>query len=139
MKQVGKVVATDGDDAAIVVLAHELGHAISNRTMQAEDKIEREAMADCVAGAVSKMASGAGHLEAGDLKEARAELARGGTPDPDQLSPVISSMIISSGHWYNHGSAATRLRNFDLGYGKGLNACAAVNPTPMPGLSFPQK
>jgi predicted metalloprotease len=137
MKQASKAVGTDGDYAAIVILAHELGHAISYRTMRAADKLEREAMADCVAGAVSKMAENRGHLEAGDLKEARAELASGGTRDPDELSPVISSMIISSGHWDNHGSATTRLRNFDMGYKGGLDACPKASPSPMPQLTLP--
>ena len=137
MKQTGKAVGSDGDYGALVIVAHELGHAISNRTMQAEGKLEREAMADCVAGAISKMAENAGHLEPGDLKEARAELASGGTRDPDEMSPVLSSLIISAGHWDNHGSAATRLRNFDLGHERGLEACASAAPTPLPGLRLP--
>jgi hypothetical protein len=64
------------------------------------------------------------------MKEARIELASGGTPDPDQLSEVMSALMISSGHWDNHSSPAMRLRNFDWGYAKGVSAWSTVSPKP---------
>ena len=102
MKRVGKRLGTDGDMAAIVILAHEWGHAVQRLTGASNPNDEaNELQADLLAGAFTRFSARQGLLERGDLEEAEMVLADGG----DCI--------------YSHGSPAQRMGSFLLGYQNG--------------------
>jgi predicted metalloprotease len=127
MKQASIALGTDGDYAPIVILAHEMGHAVAY--IMGTDFVfsyPREALADCLAGVVTNEAKKAGNLEAGDLEEGLWALNDGGD------GPNTS--IISD---HAHGKGPDRQKAFLIGFRGGLSACddgiakklAAIRPT----------
>jgi predicted metalloprotease len=123
MKTVGRALHSDGDYAPITILAHEMGHAADRyiaRTAlpdfrwEAVPSYQNEAEADCFAGAVTRMAEKAGHLDAHDLDEAKQVLFIGGdSPSVGRTGGVA------------HGTAALRWNNFERGYRQGATGCIA--------------
>jgi predicted metalloprotease len=69
---------TDGEYAPLVVIAHELGHAVQHQLrIDNELTIDGENTADCVAGALTREVASAGSLDAGNLREALVMLGSG--------------------------------------------------------------
>lgn len=115
-----------GAAGVIVVLAHEMGHAVQSRlgvdTAQAADPgryptILLEAMSDCYAGAA--LAHFAGHPVPGigPVDRDTALLALVGFRDPVGIGPSDASA---------HGNAFDRVSAFQDGYTGGPSTCAAM-------------
>jgi len=114
MKAAGDYLSTDGDYAPIVILAHEWGHAVQAQLDSASFiGLFRENMADCLAGAITQQAAFDRYLDRGDLEEARYALVRGG--DAPGKTWIFDKDA--------HGSAATRVGEFNKGYQGGVRAC----------------
>jgi predicted metalloprotease len=116
---------TDGDMAAIGVIAHEMGHAVVSQ-LGADSRIpyENEAAADCLAGAFTQESARDGSLEAGDLDEAFFGLAAAGDPIPQLTgNRRVDSRIITRASLMGHGTREQRLANFRAGYERGAGAC----------------
>jgi predicted metalloprotease len=64
-------VGTDGDMAAVGIIAHEMGHAVAMQLGHASrNSYENESTADCLAGAFTQQADKDGQIEPGDIDEA---------------------------------------------------------------------
>lgn len=114
MKAAGGYLGADGDYAPIVILAHEWGHAVQAQLDAASIiGLFRENMADCLAGAITKQAAFDRYLDRGDLEEARYALVLGG--DAPGKTWIFDKNA--------HGSAATRVGEFNKGYQGGVRAC----------------
>jgi predicted metalloprotease len=118
-----------GDAAVVIVLAHEMGHAVQNRmgiTPEAERRqpqrfptILTEAMADCFAGAFVKWVNDgkSEHLDIGS----------------DTLDSALGALITfrdpvgtSANDQSAHGNAFDRVSAFQDGYQQGVKFCAAM-------------
>jgi predicted metalloprotease len=118
---------TDGDMAAIGVIAHEMGHAVVTQ-LRADSPIpyENEAAADCLAGVFTKESERDGTLEPGDLDEAFFGLAAAGDPTPELTgNRRIDARILTRASLLGHGTRAQRLANFRSGYERGAGACVS--------------
>ncbi|HET9799307.1 MAG TPA: neutral zinc metallopeptidase [Gemmatimonadaceae bacterium] len=116
---------TDGDMAAIGVIAHEMGHAVVVQ-LGASSRIpyENEAAADCLAGAFTEESARDGSLEPGDLEEAFFGLAAAGDPTPELTGDRrIDARILTRASLVGHGSREQRLENFRAGYSRGAGVC----------------
>jgi len=116
---------TDGDMAAIGVVAHEMGHAVVSQ-LRADSPIpyENEAAADCLAGAFTRESQHDGSLEAGDLEEAFFGLAAAGDPPPELTgNRRIDARITARASLLGHGTREQRLSNFRSGFERGAGAC----------------
>lgn len=118
-----------GDASVIVVLAHEIGHAVHHRIGVASEQggqqggnpsILLEAMADCYAGAVMR------HI--GDGQAARLRIR------PDQLDRALSALVtfrdpvgtpVDSAT--AHGNGFDRVSSFQDGYEQGPQRCAGFS------------
>ncbi|KOX16217.1 metalloprotease-like protein [Saccharothrix sp. NRRL B-16348] len=119
-----------GDAAVVIVLAHEMGHAVQNRmgiTPEAERRepqrfptILTEAMADCFAGAFIKWVNDdkSEHLDIGS----------------DTLDSALGALITfrdpvgtSASDRSAHGNAFDRVSAFQDGYQQGTKFCAAMS------------
>ncbi len=119
-----------GDAAVVIVLAHEMGHAVQNRmgiTPEAERRqpqrfptILTEAMADCFAGSFVKWVND-GKSEHLDIGSDTLDAALGALitfRDPVGTSPTDRSA---------HGNAFDRVSAFQDGYQQGTDFCAAMS------------
>ncbi|MFJ6672191.1 neutral zinc metallopeptidase [Actinosynnema sp. NPDC091369] len=119
-----------GDAAVVIVLAHEMGHAVQNRmgiTPEAERRepqrfptILTEAMADCFAGAFIKWVND-GKSEHLDIGSDTLDSALGALitfRDPVGTSPSDRSA---------HGNAFDRVSAFQDGYQQGTEFCGAMS------------
>ena len=116
---------TDGDMAAIGVIAHEMGHAVVTQ-LGADSRVpyENEAAADCLAGAFTQESAHDGALEAGDLDEAFFGLAAAGDPTPQLTGDRrLDRRIVLRASLLGHGTRDQRLSNFRAGYDGGAGAC----------------
>jgi uncharacterized protein len=116
---------TDGDMAAIGVIAHEMGHAVVTQ-LGADSRIpyENEAAADCLAGAFTQQSAREGSLEPGDLDEAFFGLAAAGDPTPQLTGDRRTDRrIVTRASLLGHGTREQRLANFRAGYDGGAGAC----------------
>lgn len=105
MKRIGKRLGTDGDMAAIVILAHEWGHAVQRLTgVRNASQEVNELQADWLAGSFARFSYYQGVLEKGDLEEAQMVLADGGDCRD------------------SHGAPAARVNSFLLGFQNGEEA-----------------
>ncbi len=119
-----------GDAAVVVVLAHEMGHAVQSRTSPTADMARRdpdryptiliETMADCYSGAfVRSVADGkAPHLR---ITSAQLDKAIGA------LATFRDPVGTSSAEDGAHGDAFDRVSAFQDGYQQGAKLCAGMS------------
>ncbi len=124
-KAAAQQLGTDGDMAAVGVIAHEMGHAVAMQ-LGADSPIpyENEAAADCLAGAFARSAQADGSLEQGDLEEAFYGMAAAGDPTPEYTGDRrVDRRTVVRMAMMGHGTRAQRLANFRAGLGGGAGAC----------------
>ena len=119
---------TDGDMAAVGIIAHEMGHAVAMQLGETSRiPYENEARADCLAGAFTQQTSKDGSLEKGDLEEAFFGLAAAGDPTPEFTGyERIDARIARRAQIMGHGTREQRLANFKAGFNGGARACLAA-------------
>jgi predicted metalloprotease len=123
---------TDGDYAAIVVAAHEYGHAVAAQLNIAfpnagqMETFDNEQVADCFAGVITRQAKRDGALEAGDFEEGVLSLEFAGDDHGSGVntSDLISRLIFTS-KGLSHGLSDNREAAFVQGYYIGPEACSA--------------
>lgn len=124
-KAAAEQLGTDGDMAAVGIIAHEMGHAV--QTQLGEDSnipYENEATADCLAGAFTNQSEKDGSLETGDLDEVFFGLAAAGDPAPQPTgSRRMDSQNALRARYLGHGTREQRLANFTVGYKHGAGGC----------------
>ena len=124
-KHAAHVLGTDGDMAAVGVIAHEVGHAVAIQ-LGHESRIsyQNEAAADCLAGAFARHADSNGALERGDLDEAFFGMANAGDPEPELTGDErMDRRILARAALVGHGTRDQRMANFRGGYENGAGAC----------------
>ena len=119
---------TDGDMAAVGIIAHEMGHAVAMQLGETSRiPYENEAKADCLAGAFTQQTSKDGSLEKGDLEEAFFGLAAAGDPTPEFTGyEQIDARIARRAQIMGHGTREQRLANFKTGFNGGPRACLSA-------------
>jgi hypothetical protein len=124
-KLTGYALGTDGDMAAVGIIAHEMGHAVAMQLgFRSRVTYENEAVADCLAGAFTKQAGADGSLETGDIDEAFHAMAAAGDPElrpsgDRRLDRRRAAVLARSGH----GTRDQRMQNFRSGLLGGGAAC----------------
>lgn len=124
-KLASRALGTDGDMAAIGVVAHEMGHAVAMQLgYRSRDSYENESTADCLAGAFAAQSQRDGNLEAGDIDEAFFGMSMAGDPT---LEPTGNRRIDAIRHArlerQSHGTKEQRMANFRTGLDGGAGAC----------------
>jgi predicted metalloprotease len=124
-KLTGHALGTDGDMAAVGIIAHEMGHAVAMQLgLRSQSTYENEAVADCLAGAFVKQAQKDGSLEDGDLDEAFHAMAAAGDPElrptGDRRLDRRRAAVLAR---YGHGTQEQRMQNFRDGLEGGGGAC----------------
>jgi predicted metalloprotease len=124
-KEAARDLGTDGDMAAVGIIAHEMGHAVATQ-LGADSPVpyDNEAAADCLAGAFTQRSARNGSLEPGDLDEAFHGLAAAGDPTPQLTgNRRVDARITYRAALLGHGTREQRLANFRAGYEHGAGAC----------------
>jgi predicted metalloprotease len=124
-KEAARALGTDGDMAAVGIIAHEMGHAVAMQ-LGADSPVPyyNEATADCLAGAFTNRSARDGSLEPGDLDEAFHGLAAAGDPTPQLTgNRRIDARITYRAALMGHGTREQRLANFTAGYEGGAEVC----------------
>jgi predicted metalloprotease len=124
-KEAARDLGTDGDMAAVGIIAHEMGHAVAMQ-LGADSPVPyyNEAAADCLVGAFTQRSEHDGSLEPGDLDEAFHGLAAAGDPTPQLTgNRRIDARISQRAALMGHGTREQRLANFRTGYERGASAC----------------
>jgi predicted metalloprotease len=124
-KAAAENLGTDGDMAAVGIIAHEMGHAVAMQ-LGAMSRIphENEATADCLAGAFTQHAQNDGSLEKGDLEEAFFGMAAAGDPTPEYTGNArVDRRIAIRAEYLGHGTRDQRLASFKAGFNGGPGAC----------------
>lgn len=116
---------TDGDMAAVGVIAHEMGHAVAIQLgYSSPAAYDNEATADCLAGAFARHADHNGSLEAGDVEEAFFGMAAAADPTPELTgNRRIDRRILTRIAVMGHGTREQRMQNFRAGLESGGGAC----------------
>jgi predicted metalloprotease len=124
-KRAAQALGTDGDMAAVGIIAHEMGHAVAAQLGQdSYVPYENESAADCLAGAFTQKTAKDGSLEKGDLEEEFFGLAAAGDPTPRLTgNRRIDARIEFRAAMMGHGTREQRLSNFKAGYDGGAGAC----------------
>ena len=124
-KAAGRQLGTDGDMAAVGIVAHEMGHAVSIQLgYRSRSVYAMEATADCLAGAFTEYAERDGSLEPGDIEEAFFGMAAAGDPEPELTGDSrIDRRILRNASVMGHGTRAQRTANFRRGLEGGPGAC----------------
>ena len=124
-KAAAQSLGTDGDMAAVGIIAHEMGHAAAMQLGEtSEIPYENEAVADCLAGAFALQSQKDGSLEKGDLEEAFFGLAAAGDPTPQFTgNRRIDRQIALRAQYLGHGTRDQRLANFNQGFKGGVGSC----------------
>jgi predicted metalloprotease len=124
-KEAALDLGTDGDMAAVGIIAHEMGHAVALQLgVDSPVPYYNEATADCLAGAFTQRSARDGSLEPGDLDEAFHGLASAGDPTPQLTgNRRIDQRITSRAAMMGHGTREQRLANFRNGYERGADVC----------------
>ena len=124
-KNAAREVGTDGDMAAVGIVAHEMGHAVAIQLGYASRyTYQNESVADCLAGAFALQADRDGSLEEGDLEEAFYGMASAADPTP-RLSgnERTDRRILRAARLMGHGTREQRTANFQRGLDGGPGAC----------------
>jgi predicted metalloprotease len=124
-KDAARDLGTDGDMAAVGIIAHEMGHAVAMQ-LGADSPVPyyNEATADCLAGVFTQRSAQNGSLEPGDLDEAFHGLAAAGDPTPRLTgNRRVDARISYRAALMGHGTREQRLANFRTGYEHGAGAC----------------
>ena len=116
---------SDGDMAAVGIIAHEMGHAVAIQLgYHSRVTYANESTADCLAGAFTKQAQRDGSLEEGDLDEAFFGMAAAGDPTPELTGDRrIDRRILRAAALMGHGTREQRMANFRQGLEGGAGAC----------------
>ena len=124
-KAAANALGTDGDMAAVGIIAHEMGHAVAMQLgHEFRDSYSNEATADCLAGAFAQHAQKAGELEKGDIDEAFYGMSLSGDPTPQPTgNRRLDRMIQASLARNSHGTRDQRMQNFKSGLDGGPRAC----------------
>ncbi len=124
-KLAGRELGTDGDMAAVGIIAHEMGHAVSIQLgFHSPSVYAMEATADCLAGAFADHARNDGSLEPGDIEEAFFGMAAAGDPEPELTGDSrVDRRILRVASTMGHGTRVQRTQNFKLGLDHGPDAC----------------
>jgi len=124
-KAAANQLGTDGDMAAVGIIAHEMGHAVAIQLgFRSRTTYANEATADCLAGAFAQEAQRDGSLEKGDLEEALFGMAAAGDPTPqltgdERIDRRITWVMSRMGH----GTQEQRTANFRRGFDSGTQSC----------------
>jgi len=126
-KITGRELNTDGDMAAVGIIAHEMGHAVTEQLgLQFRTSYAAEGAADCLAGAFAKHAEEDGSLEKGDLDEAFVAMAAAADPEIERTgNPRVDRRIAARMQRLGHGTREQRQGNFRNGFEGGPGACVA--------------
>jgi predicted metalloprotease len=124
-KLAANALGTDGDMAAVGVIAHEMGHAVAMQLgYHSRDSYDNESTADCLAGAFAQQSQRDGNLEAGDIDEAFFGMSLAGDPT---LEPTGNQRVDAIRHArlerQSHGTKEQRMANFRTGLNGGAGAC----------------
>ena len=124
-KEAGNSLGTDGDMAAVGIIAHEMGHAVSLQLgYRSRSVYAMEATADCLAGAFTDHADRDGSLEEGDIEEAFFGMAAAGDPTPELTGDArLDRRILRVASVMGHGTREQRTENFRRGLEGGAGAC----------------
>lgn len=124
-KAAGRQLGTDGDMAAVGIIAHEMGHAVSLQLgYRSRSTYAMEATADCLAGAFTEYAEQDGSLEPGDIDEAFFGMAAAGDPEPELTGDSrLDRRILRVASMMGHGTREQRTANFRRGLEGGAGAC----------------
>lgn len=124
-KNAARELGTDGDMAAIGIVAHEMGHAVAIQLGYASRYTYRnESVADCLAGAFVEYAERDGSLEKGDLEEAFYGMSTAGDPTPRLTgNDRTDRRILRAAALMGHGTREQRIGNFREGLEGGAGAC----------------
>jgi predicted metalloprotease len=124
-KLTGHALRMDGDMAAVGIIAHEMGHAVTEQLgLRFRSVYGGEAAADCLAGVFARHAERDGSLEAGDMDEAFYAMAAAADPQlgstgDARLDARRQRMLERN----SHGTREQRQQNFRAGYERGSGAC----------------
>lgn len=124
-KLAANAVGTDGDMAAVGIIAHEMGHAVATQLGRwSRDSYKNESTADCLAGAFAHQSEIDGSLEPGDVDEAVYGMSLGGDPTPtasgDERRNARNQAKLAR---QAHGTREQRMQNFRDGLSGGPGAC----------------
>ena len=123
-KQVGRELGTDGDMAAVGVIAHEVGHAVAMQLgFASQFTYVNESTADCLAGAFARQSGKDGYLEPGDLEEAFLGMALAGDPSVEAAASRGEARRGTRAMLASHGTREQRMQNFRAGLERGPSAC----------------
>lgn len=124
-KRAAAQLGTDGDMAAIGVIAHEMGHAVAMQLGHiSRVTYQNEATADCLAGAFAQQAQKDGTLEDGDIDEAFYAMSTAGDPTPRLTGDRrVDGWILTRAAALGHGTREQRMQNFKSGLDGGAGAC----------------
>jgi predicted metalloprotease len=124
-KRAALELGTDGDMAAVGVIAHEMGHAVAIQLgHMSRYTYQNERTADCLAGAFARQADADGQLEPGDIEEAFFGMAAAGDPTPQLTGDRRADRaILVRAALMGHGTEAQRTANFRAGLEGGPPAC----------------
>jgi predicted metalloprotease len=124
-RMASRELGTDGDMAAVGIIAHEVGHAVAIQLgHQSRVVYQNEAIADCLAGAFADESKKDGSLEPGDLDEAFFGMYAAGDPTPQLTGDNrIDNRILRNASLMGHGTREQRLSNFRHGLNGGAGAC----------------
>ena len=124
-KNAAREIGTDGDMAAVGIVAHEMGHAVATQLGYASRyTYQNESVADCLAGAFALHADRDGSLEEGDLEEAFFGMAAAADPTPRLSGDARTDRrILRAAALMGHGTREQRTANFERGLDGGAGAC----------------
>ena len=124
----GRATGTDGDMAAIGIIAHEVGHSVAFQLgFRSYNSYDNEAVADCLAGAFARHAEEDGYLEPGDLDEAMHAMSMAGDPEVGSTgNRRRDARMASRAASQAHGTDEQRQENFSAGLQSGGGACLDV-------------
>lgn len=125
VKRAARELGTDGDMAAVGIIAHEVGHAVAIQLgYHSRITYTNESTADCLAGSFAEQAGRDGSLEQGDVEEAFFGMSTAGDPTPQLTGDRrTDSRILRAAALMGHGTREQRIANFQRGLEGGPGAC----------------